>query len=242
MKDELDEKYAILKDIPVKIDIARVLARLSFNKEAGLQEKTVADVVNAVASSISPAAVFKAAPVKPGPGSSLTIDGVEFNNPLLKVNLQSVPLVFPYAVTCEHMKNTAAIVNRPALPANVKGVIYEMVLAEAADYLRRYITELYHLDFLWGLQPGEMEAWPASGRKEVLSMLGNVDETIGLSLTADGDFIPKSSACGIFYVAEMELEGCQVCPQEPCMGRRAPYSEELARKYAHRARKPCGRK
>ncbi len=43
--------------------------------------------------------------------------------------------------------------------------------------------------------------------------------------------IPIKSVSGIFFPNADKFESCQLCEREHCQGRRAPYSEELVRKY-----------
>ena len=231
----------VLRNIPVCLDIDRVMKRLSFHRDVAPHRDEAAQMVEKIVSIARPDAVYKSSPVSDRDGNYLKIDGIEFNSPLLRVNLKGVDRVFPYAVTCGKEMDSLTLPGSRSNSGYVMNILREMVLAEALNYLRSHIANRYNLDYLWSLQPGELQAWPAADRILLLSMLGDVEELIGVRLSNDGLLAAEYSACGIFYDAAMEFEGCQVCPQEPCMGRRAPYCEELAQKYPDRARRPCGR-
>jgi hypothetical protein len=235
---ETVDELVILKNIPTELDLSGLMTRLSFQIDIASHKGEITRLVEQVVSLARPEAVFKSSRVNDKTANALKIDGLKFNNALLRVNLKQVEQVFPYVVTCGQKMDSF-------MPSNNLGdaelIVREMVLAEAENYLQSYITNRYNLDFLWSLQPGNMQAWPAAERIPLFSLLGKVEELIGVRLSENGTLKPKFSACGIFYYdTQMEFEGCQVCPQEPCMGRRAPYSQELDRKYAHRARRRCG--
>jgi len=230
----------VLRNIPVYPDASRVIRRLSFFRDLTPDIEEVARLVKQVGSLARPVAVYKSSPVQDNIGNDLKIEDIKFTNVLLRVNLKQVDRVFPYVVTCG--EETEAWLNSGNLSglSRVVNIIQEMILAETLEYLRCYITNRYKLEYLWSLQPGDMQAWPVEDRALLLTILGNVEEIAGVRLSSSGSLVPQFSACGIFYDTEMEFEGCQVCPQEPCMGRRAPYCEDLARKFSDRSRRPCG--
>jgi hypothetical protein len=235
------EDLVILQNIPVDIDLSSVMTRLAFHSDISVRRGAAAGLLKRVVSSARPAAIYKSSPVRPKANNYLEIDRKIFNSPLLKVNLRKVDRVFPYVITFEQETNNSLIPDDHSNQSYIVTVIRGMILLEALNYLRNYITNRYNLDLLWSLQPGEMEAWPAADRKSILSILGNADKLLGVTLSKDNKLLPEYSECGIFYDARIEFEGCQVCPQEPCMGRRVPYCEELAQKYSDMSRGPCGK-
>jgi hypothetical protein len=237
---ETNDERVVLKHIPAKLDLSKLMTRLSFHVDITSHKEEITRMLEQAIMLARPEAIYKSSRVSDKTDNYLKIDGIRFNNPLLRVNLKQVERVFPYVITCGKETDSFKPSNNRSNLGDAKFVVREMVLAEAVNYLQNYITNRYCLDFLWSLQPGDMQAWPVTDRIPLFSMLGTVEESIGVRLSKNGSLNPKYSACGIFYDSQIELEGCQVCPQEPCMGRRAPYCEELARKYSHRARRPCG--
>jgi hypothetical protein len=187
-----------------------------------------------------PKAVFKSSQVSLKKSGTLQIDGIEFTNNLLQVNLRQVDRVFPYVLTCGPEMESLRFPDSQPPQSYCLDVIKEMTLSAVSHQLENHIVQQFKLDYLWQLSPGDSQAWPVADRKPLVAMLGNVQDRIGVNLLDSYILTPQYSSCGIFYYANTEFESCQVCPQEPCMGRRAPYNEELARKYSDRARKPCG--
>jgi hypothetical protein len=244
MKSKLDigtcESREVLNNIPVHLDLSKVMTRLYFHMKFVLQADEVQRLIDQVKLSIKPRVIYKSSHVNTNTRYSLEIDGVEFNNALLKVNLSQSDRIFPYVVT---IGDEVDLVNAFGSTFNqryVLDVIREMALVNATHYVQNYITRSHNLDFLWNLEPGELHAWPSNGRKSLFLILGEVGNLTGVKLRDDYSLIPRFSSCGLFYHANIEFEACQVCSQEPCMGRRAPYSEELAMNYSDRARRPCG--
>ena len=237
---ETIDALMVLKNIPIQPDLSWLMTRLSFHIDITSHREELARLLEQAILLARPEAIYKSSRVTDRTDNCLKIDGIEFNNPLLRVNLKQVERVFPYVVTCGKKMDSTISLNNYFNLGEAKYVVREMILTEATNYLQSYITDSYGLDFLWSLQPGSMQAWPVTDRTLLFSILGKVEKSIGVRLSKNGSLSPQYSACGIFYNSPIELEGCQVCAQEPCMGRRAPYSEELAKKYSHKARRPCG--
>lgn len=78
---------------------------------------------------------------------------------------------------------------------------------------------------------GAANVWPLTQQKPLFSLFGDVEELIGVRLTDRCLMIPIKSVSGIFFPNADKFESCQLCQREQCQGRRAPYSEELVRKY-----------
>jgi hypothetical protein len=85
------------------------------------------------------------------------------------------------------------------------------------------------------MNPGSLESWPITQQKELFSILGNVEDLIGVKLTERYTMIPVKSVSGICFPTEIKFESCQLCPREKCIGRRAAFNPELARKYRQQA-------
>jgi hypothetical protein len=232
----------ILDNITISLDISKVIKRFSFRSELVPYIGEVPGLVEKMVSLVKPKAVYKAASLKKFAGNYLEIDGIKFRNPLLQVNLKEAKHVFPYIITIGKTVDQAQVQSFNFNLSYVLNAVQKMILDESLEYLKKYISKKFNLDILWSLQPGETEAWPEGDRKLIFSILGDVENNLPVKLSNKGIIDPLYSACGIFYTAKMVFEGCQICSQEPCMGRRAPYSEELAAKFANMARKPCGAK
>lgn len=231
--------FSVLENIPFYIDSARVMRRLYFHREIAVNSGEVQQLINEIRLLARPCAVYKSCQVKKGIPGSLLIEGMKFTNSLLNINLKDAEQVFPYAITCG--REVDSLINLPNPHQRYcLAFIKDMILEDISNYLRDVITRRYGFDYLWQLKPGYLQAWPISERAKLFSILGNIENKLGVKLKNDFSMAPASSDCGIFYQSDMEFEACQICPQEPCMGRRASYCEQLAAKFSNKARKPCG--
>ena len=78
---------------------------------------------------------------------------------------------------------------------------------------------------------GTTTDWPITQQKKLVSIFGNVKDLIGERLTESLLIAPVKSVSGIYFLTEIKFESCQLCPREVCIGRRAPYTPDLVRKY-----------
>jgi hypothetical protein len=234
------EECCVLDNIPFQLDISHIMTRLVFHPEIRLSRANVQGLINQVEMLARPRAVFKSSVVSDRINNSLRIDTMEFRNPLLQVNLKTVNSVFPFVITCGEKFARSTISGGKVDAGYALDVIWEMVLTKVSSYVQNYVAHQFKLDYLWQLNPGSLQAWPVEERQLVFYLLGDVKSLVGVELLDDFTLKPEFSKCGIFYYSDTEFEACQICPQEPCMGRRAPYNEELKRKYSSRARMPCG--
>jgi hypothetical protein len=239
---QVSNNSEILNDISISLDISKLIKRFSFRSEIVPYIEEIPELVEKILALVTPKAVFKSTSINKYAEKYLEIDGVKFSNPLLQVNLKQADHIFPYVVTIGKTIDPAQIQSFNTNLSYVLISVQKMILDVTLEYLRKHLSKKFNIDILWSLQPGETEAWPEVERKQIFSILRDVENNLPVKLSDEGIFDPLNSACGIFYSAKMEFEGCQICPQEPCMGRRAPYSEELAAKFADMARKPCGAK
>jgi hypothetical protein len=61
----------------------------------------------------------------------------------------------------------------------------------------------------------------------LFSLFGDVDNLIGVRLTAESLMIPNKSVSGICFPTEINFQSCQVCHREKCSGRKAPFDGKL---------------
>jgi hypothetical protein len=219
----------VIEDIPLKLEIQKVMLRMLVRGEKPGFEKEASKLVKMVQAVARPRAAYKISRINGKTRGSLTIDGTRFSSYLLRINLDKTDTVFPYAVT------TGSELDALHLPVGTSSrsycleILKGMVLVEATDYLRDYLLERYHLDYLFSLSPGEYQAWPVINQGTLLSILGDVKKLIGVTLAADGTTKTSQLTSGLFYYVETKFENCQLCVREPCMMRRVPFSLELTR-------------
>jgi hypothetical protein len=231
----------VLDNIPFKPDISTIMTRLRFHGNNLRFEKIVPELLDLVVPLARPKALYKISCLSRKTRDSLEIGGVKFTGWLLRLNLDRTDKVFPFAATCGQEVDSLRSATGDAEAHYCLEVIKEMILKTALHHLQNSLLERYGLDYLFSLSPGELQAWPLSQQKPLFSILGNVEGLIGVELTATCSLVPQNSAAGILYFTQTEFESCQLCSQEPCMGRRASFNPDLARKYGNTAQKHCGR-
>jgi hypothetical protein len=150
---------------------------------------------------------------------------------VLRVNLDKIGRVFPYVATCGTELDRIAVSSRDFMKCYCFDVIKEIVLRSAINYLKTYLTRKYALGQMSRMNPGSLASWPITQQKELFSILGNVEDLIGVKLTESCFMIPVKSVSGIFFPTEVKFESCQLCPREVCSERRTPYNPDLAKKY-----------
>jgi len=223
----------VLNSIPFRLDTEEVLKRLRLRKENKEMERIVQELLDIVHPIAKPKAIYKVSYVDNKNGDSLYIDGVRFTSRVLRVNLDKVGRVFPYVATCGQELDEIAVPANDYMKYYCLDTIKEMALRSARSYLQDYLTRNYALGQMSRMYPGEgaAEDWPITQQKELFSILGNVEDLIGVQLTKNFLMLPLKSSSGIYFPTEIRFESCQLCPREVCSERKAPYDPDLVKKY-----------
>lgn len=223
----------VLNSIPFRLDTKEVLKRLRLRKENKDMERMVQELLDIVHPIAKPKAVYRVSYVDNKNGDSLYIDSVKFTSRVLRVNLDEVGRVFPYVATCGRELDEIAVPADDYMKYYCLDTIKEMALSSARSYLQDYLTRNYALGQMSRMYPGEgaAEDWPITQQKELFSVLGNVEDLIGVQLTEHFLMLPLKSSSGIYFPTEIKFESCQLCPREVCSGRKALYDSDLVKKY-----------
>jgi hypothetical protein len=126
--------------------------------------------------------------------------------------------------------------------ANAKSDMLEQFWADAImmqgvrvamTALGEHLQERYRPGQLARMNPGSLKDWPLRQQGPLFTIVGDVEQTIGVRLTDSFLMVPRKSVSGIQFPTDVSYENCQLCDREPCPGRRAPYDADLFdRKYA----------
>ncbi|MCX7918444.1 MAG: vitamin B12 dependent methionine synthase [bacterium] len=163
----------------------------------------------------------------------IELDGKRFTSRVLRVNLEHAHRVFLYVATCGTELETWA--NKIADPLHQywADAIKAEALTIAFDMMNSHLVQTFHPGKSATMSPGSLDDWPISEQRILFSLLGDTQETIGVTLTESMVMVPTKSISGIRFPTEVDFESCQLCPREICPGRRAPYDQKLYdRKYA----------
>ena len=220
----------ILSDIPFQLEPEAVIKFLHLRTAQPKIENKMRELVKNILPPAKPKALYKVSYIENKATDSLEIDGVKFTSRVLRTNLDKVERVFPYVLTCgkeiESYDAGKDIMTNYCLDA-----IKISLVASSAGYLVNYITKKYALGQVSSMNPGSLTDWPLAQQKQLFALFGNTEAEIGVRLSEGSVIYPLKSLSGIYFPTEVKFESCQLCQREKCIGRRAAFSAELAKKY-----------
>ncbi len=222
----------ILSDISVSLDTGNVLERMNIRKKREDMEKGVQELIELVLPIARPKVIYQVSYVDNKAEDWVEVDGVRLTSRVLRDNLDKVGRVFPFVATCGRELDEIDIPADEFMKCYYLDQIKEMVLELAMSYLEEHLTRKYELGQISEMEPGSLESWPITQQKELFSIFGNVEDAIGVRLTDKCLMIPVKSVSGVYFPTEIKFESCQLCQRERCIGRKAPYNPDLARKYS----------
>jgi len=161
----------------------------------------------------------------------VVIDGIRFGSRVLSINLQHVGRVFPYVVTIGAVLEERIDAAKDLLAKYYLDAIGNLALIQARTYLEKVLRSKFVLNGLSFMSPGSLEDWPIEEQRPLFSLLEGIEHTMGVRLTENCLMIPKKSVSGVYFPSKTTFYNCQLCPRSNCMGRKAAYSEGLAREY-----------
>ncbi len=216
----------IFDNIPFDIDLEGLCKKV--HAEPGSKyEEEIHKLAEEAGPCIRPKAMFDIAYIEDRSADTVAMNGICFSSRILNINLSKVERVFPFVATCgKDVENYVPAVDDMLLSYYLDE-IKESALSAAADYVLQYLKKNYGLEETGIMSPGSLEDWPIQQQEQLFSLLGDVNEAIGVELTESFLMIPTKSISGILFQSESSFKSCQLCPRENCRGRRAAYDEHL---------------
>lgn len=221
----------ILSDIPVSLDAGTVLERMNIRKKRGDMEKGIQEMIELALPVAKPKAVYEVSYIDNKYDDAVDIGGIRFTSRVLRDNLEEANKVFPFVATCGKEVDRIDIPADEFMKCYFLDQIKEVLLEQAMSHLEEHLTRKFSLGQISEMEPGSLESWPIDQQQKLFSIFGNVEELIGVRLTDRYLMVPVKSVSGIYFPTEIKFESCQLCPREKCIGRKARYDPELARKY-----------
>lgn len=225
----------VLRNIPINLELTEVLKRMSTRGNGDYIRTTAQELLEIAQKVAKPKAIYRVSKIQNKSEDSVVIDGVRFISSLLRINLDKVDRVFPHVVTCGEEMDEVSVRYHDALWNYCFDMIKQTVLSLATNYLEDYLKTSYRIEQLSRMSPGDLEFWPINQQKELFSLLGNVKELIGVTLTPSYMMIPVKSSSGIFYASEERFDDCRLCTIKICSERKSPYDPRLAQRYRRKA-------
>ncbi|UCG04959.1 MAG: hypothetical protein JSV83_13615 [Desulfobacterales bacterium] len=219
----------ILENIPVEINITEIKRRLHITRDVDLN--LAQQLIEESSSLIEAKALYKICYIEEKLENAVRVDGLSFKSKVLRKNLDGVERIFPYVVTIgakfeEEMRNNPDLLKKFYLDT-----IGTLALTSARKYLEAHLRSKYALGKVSFMSPGSLSDWPIEEQRPLFELLEDVDNAIGVKLNNSLLMIPAKSVSGIYFPTEITFFSCQLCPRKECMGRKAAYSESLAKEY-----------
>lgn len=219
----------VLEDIPFNLKPESIAKQIRIKQDAAYFDNLVA--MAAEAEKIArPKGLYRAVFVEKHGDDQVAAEGAVFKSRVLKVNVETVHRVFPFAATCGVELDQWSGTISDTLDSFMADAIKATAMQAAALAIDRHIQENYHTGKVSRMTPGSLEDWPLTEQRPLFDLLGNVEEDIGVRLMDSLMMRPKQSVSGIVFPAEIRFESCQLCPMENCPGRRAAYDRDLYEK------------
>jgi len=219
----------ILEDIRISLNPKKIGEKLLVQKTGNW--KQFQGLFEAAQTLITPKAAYGVRYIGEKLEDAVVIDGICLKSRVLRKNLEVVGRVFPYVVTIGAGLEGKADASQDLLEKYYLDTIGNIALIKARKYLEDELRARFAIEGLSFMSPGSLEDWPIEEQRSLFSLLEGVESAIGVQLNESLLMIPRKSVSGIFFPTKTSFYNCQLCPRKPCEGRRAPYNEELARKY-----------
>ena len=221
----------VLDQIPFQLDLEDLKKKLRVREESSFAK----DLHHLMADAQSlgrPKALYRISFIESKGDDFITADGITLKSRILRVNLDQVYRIFPYAVTCGTELEEWTKGMTDLLRSFAADTIKETVLYQAIHYLMEHLKESHQLTQASRMSPGSLADWPIDEQRPLFEILGNVKDLIGVSLTESLMMVPTKSVSGVCFPTEVDFVSCQLCEREVCPGRKASYDKDLyERKY-----------
>ncbi|MBA2883142.1 hypothetical protein HNR65_003503 [Desulfosalsimonas propionicica] len=220
----------ILDNFQPQINTAEIRKRLHLSADSP-EWQSVENTVQEVAGLIRPKCAYKECHVDQKDDKSVTVEGVRFQSRVLRKNLEAARRVFPFVITIGAQLEETAAAQSDYLEQYYLDTIANVALQDAIQSVCARLREQYHLEKLSYMNVGSLEDWPLSQQRPLFSLLGDVEEAIGVRLSSSMLMHPSKSESGIFFPTEVSFFNCQLCPRKDCSSRKAAFDREMALEY-----------
>ena len=221
----------VLDRIPFQLDLEGLKKKLRVRDKSSLA-KDLEQLMAEAQSLGRPKALYRVSFIESKGDDFITVEGVPLKSRVLRVNLDGVYRIFPYAVTCGTELDDWTEGITDLLKSFAADAIKEDILYQAIHHLVEHLKESHHLTQASRMSPGSLADWPIDEQRPLFKLLGNTKDLIGISLTESLMMAPTKSVSGVCFPTEIDFVSCQLCPREVCPGRKAAYDKDLyERKY-----------
>jgi len=215
--------HIVLDSIPFVLDLEQLHQRLHIQKGS----PSAVDLAGEAQAIGRPKALYQPFPIEIKSPSEVILHGITLTSRILRVNLDSAELAYPFIATCGIELETWSNKIEDFLVRFWADAIKEQALNCAFCALEQHMSTHPNLGHTSMMNPGSLEDWPLTQQRPLFAILGDPQALIGVQLSDSCLMIPNKSVSGICFPTNASFESCQLCPRENCQNRRAPYDESL---------------
>lgn len=191
----------VLDQIPFELDIHRLFTLLHLDPIGDYADEvqTLADRAMQVA---KPKAMYEVAFIEERGEESVVINGILFESRILQENLSQVEQVFPYVATCGVELDELAIATNDLIGQYCLETIKMLALEASKHYLLEHLRKEYNLKGIMTIRLGYVGGWPIEQQKSLFALLGDVEHSIGVTLSESLLMLPNKTISNLAYAAE----------------------------------------
>lgn len=225
-----------MEEITLINDVSYVVSEKLVADRLQLQEsfRSSSDFKNAYIEAlklIHPRAIYGLGTVKEKKESVVKIESQKFSSRVLRKNLESVEIVFPFLITLgSDLENNTKKVSRVTQQFYMD-FIGDIVLQQSIAYLEQHLKKKFSHKYISSMSPGSLKDWPIDQQIPLFSLFGHIADEFGVSLTSSLLMAPRKSISGIAFPTAAPFISCQLCLRDRCPGRRAKYNENKCKEY-----------
>ena len=218
-----------LESIPVHQDLEEIKKRLH-TEQCGDWPR-VKTLIEAAQPLIKPRATYKAIYIESKLEDAVVIDQIRLTSRVLRKQLDKVNRVFPYVISIGKQLEEKTRDCKDILDQYYLDTVGNVALSTARKYLECKLMSKYALNGLSSMSPGSLPDWPIEEQKPLFSILGDVEDAIGVTMTEKFLMVPTKSISGIYFPTDLPFYTCQLCSRKDCDSRKARFDKILAREY-----------
>ena len=175
--------------------------------------------------------VIGKAPVSIIDDTKVRIGDQEFTSRILRVNVESCELVYPFIATIgPELEGVAAEQERLTRKFFLE-IIGDYTLTDSVWQIEERIKQKFSIKQNSIMTPGSLENWPITQQVPLFNLFGDALTKVGVKLTSSMVMKPRKSISGISFETERVFINCQLCQRDRCPGRRAKYLPDKFSEY-----------
>jgi len=225
---EKSSNIIVLDRIPIDLNVETIFARIRAQSKNPRVQKIIRHLISLAEPITRAKSMFRVSSVNALNGDAIEISGVRLTSHVLSVAFRRVDKVYPFVATCGVELDNIQVGN-DLLEKYCLDLVKRAVLTSTMHYLESFLSNNYGLSCVSRFSPGDLATWPINQQKEIFSLLGDVDNTIGVKLTSGCMMVPEKSISGIYFPTAEKFESCQLCKRK-CADRQSPFDIGIAKK------------